>query len=149
MKVCPDCKIEKPLSDFPWRPDKNIYRPRCKPCYNASRAHYNRSEGHKQACKKYTSTEHGKAMCRAACARFRQKNAFKVAIEKSRAKYPEKRAAQIILMNSLSQGKITRPNACSICMKPCKPEGHHPDYSKPLAVIWVCKNCHTAFHWSR
>ena len=27
-----------------------------------------------------------------------------------------------------------------------KAEGHHPDYSMPLAVEWLCKLCHEAAH---
>lgn len=23
---------------------------------------------------------------------------------------------------------------------------HHPDYSKPLEVVWFCKSCHDEFH---
>lgn len=27
-----------------------------------------------------------------------------------------------------------------------KAEKHHPDYSKPLEVVWVCRDCHMALH---
>ncbi len=39
-------------------------------------------------------------------------------------------------------GRITRPDNCSRCKSPCKPEAHHPDYSKPLDVVWLCDQCH-------
>ena len=27
-----------------------------------------------------------------------------------------------------------------------KAEKHHPDYSKPLSVVWLCRTCHLAHH---
>jgi hypothetical protein len=35
--------------------------------------------------------------------------------------------------------------------QPCKcgateTQMHHPDYSKPLEVEWMCRNCHLAWH---
>ena len=28
-----------------------------------------------------------------------------------------------------------------------KAEGHHPDYSKPLLIVWLCKKCHREEHY--
>jgi hypothetical protein len=38
-----------------------------------------------------------------------------------------------------------------LAAEPCKcgsydVEMHHPDYSKPLLVIWLCRPCHLALH---
>ena len=38
-----------------------------------------------------------------------------------------------------------------LAAEPCKcgsydVEKHHPDYSKPLEVIWLCRPCHLALH---
>jgi hypothetical protein len=32
---------------------------------------------------------------------------------------------------------------CSWCGKPGKLERHHPDYAKPLEIVWVCLACHS------
>jgi hypothetical protein len=45
---------------------------------------------------------------------------------------------------ALKKGELVRPDRCSKCGKVCKPEAHHPDYSKPLEVEWLCKPCHVA-----
>lgn len=148
MKTCTKCGITKLISEFPWRTDRNMPYSRCKDCHREIMTIYNRSDSHKLSCRKWQRTESGKIQSRASCARFRKTAAFKKAIEKHRKKYPEKRAAQIILMNALRTGKIPKPGFCSMCKKQCNPEGHHSDYSKPLEVIWVCKSCHAAFHWS-
>jgi len=50
--------------------------------------------------------------------------------------------ARKLVHYSVKNGTIQRPGQCIKCSKECKPEGHHPDYSKPLDVIWLCKQCH-------
>jgi hypothetical protein len=57
-------------------------------------------------------------------------------------RYPEKYKARTIFSRAIRHGKIQRPSECSLCGLSCTPEGHHHDYSKPLDVIWLCKNCH-------
>lgn len=59
---------------------------------------------------------------------------------------PEKRKAQRSANKAVRQGRLIRPNQCSSCGKSCVPEGHHPDYSKRLEVIWVCIECHREIH---
>ena len=48
--------------------------------------------------------------------------------------------------NAMASGKLPRPDSCDACRKPCKPQMHHPDYSKPLSVIWLCGLCHGVVH---
>jgi uncharacterized protein (DUF433 family) len=43
-------------------------------------------------------------------------------------------------------GVLVRPSACAQCHRPCKPEAHHRDYSRPLDVVWLCRPCHVAAH---
>lgn len=56
------------------------------------------------------------------------------------------RAVRQKLQKAVRAGLITRPNACDECGKPCKPHGHHYDYSKPLDVIWLCSEHHRMKH---
>lgn len=47
----------------------------------------------------------------------------------------------------LRKGKLV-PKPCEKCGK-AKVEMHHEDYSKPLDVIWLCRECHLDLHNER
>lgn len=55
-------------------------------------------------------------------------------------KYPERKSAYNKLCIAIKRGEIIK--------KPCRDcdlinvQGHHPDYSKPLEVIWLCPSHH-------
>jgi hypothetical protein len=72
------------------------------------------------------------------------------AINRSKAAWihrnPIKRWAHNVLNRAVKDGKIMKPEACSKCGREVRIEGHHPDYSKPLEVIWLCHRCHIAEH---
>lgn len=59
-----------------------------------------------------------------------------------KSQHPEQVRARDILKNAVRAGSVIRPASCSICGNTCKPDGHHYDYSKPLDVIWACRECH-------
>ncbi len=61
-------------------------------------------------------------------------------------KYGMQTNAHKILEYALKIGHLIRPSKCEVCMKECKPDGHHEDYSKPLEVKWVCHVCHHHIH---
>lgn len=44
--------------------------------------------------------------------------------------------------NAAQRARLTRPALCEGCGLPKRVEKHHPDYSKPLLVVWLCKPCH-------
>lgn len=53
--------------------------------------------------------------------------------------------------SALCNGTLVKPDHCSECG--WKVQGrkrrlvaHHPDYSKPLDVVWLCRPCHDAEH---
>lgn len=60
-----------------------------------------------------------------------------------RAKHPHRRAAQVALGNAVRAGDIA-PQPCLICGEHA--EAHHPDYSRPLDVIWLCPAHHKQAH---
>ena len=53
-----------------------------------------------------------------------------------------------LVSKAVKRGTLKRPATCTHCGNP-SPEtiqGHHPDYRKPLEVIWLCKKCHRLEH---
>lgn len=147
MKQCSKCKIEKPLTEFARRSDHpEHYVSHCKDCKTAYRRTERYKEIHVRACAKYQRTEKGRISARIRCARFRRTSAFKKSVERWRSEHPDRRHAQICVMNATARGHLHRPNGCSFCKGVCVPEGHHPDYSKPLEVIWLCRQCHVDLH---
>jgi hypothetical protein len=45
---------------------------------------------------------------------------------------------------ALRRGKLVR-QPCGACGEP-KAEMHHPDYSKPLEIVWLCRSDHLLLH---
>jgi hypothetical protein len=43
---------------------------------------------------------------------------------------------------AIRRGDLVRPGQCDDCGAGGPVEGHHDDYSKPLAVRWLCTSCH-------
>ena len=58
---------------------------------------------------------------------------------------PTKRAARIAVGNALRDGKLQK-RPCKSCGSTARINAHHPDYSKPLEVVWLCSICHGAAH---
>lgn len=83
--------------------------------------------------KKYRQTENGKEH-------------VKKAVAKSTQKFMYKHLARMKVRDAVKYGRLIKPKRCSHCEKIKKVEGHHEDYSKPLEVIWVCRQCHFDYY---
>jgi len=59
---------------------------------------------------------------------------------------PEKVRAHHTVAAAIRTGRLIRPGVCSVCLKVCRPDGHHADYAKPLSVEWLCRGCHVDRH---
>jgi hypothetical protein len=68
----------------------------------------------------------------------------KKATRKWVAMHPNQRAANIAVNNALKRGDITK-QPCFVCGD-SRVEGHHPDYDKPLDVVWLCHAHHEEVH---
>lgn len=60
-----------------------------------------------------------------------------------------------ITARAVDVGALKKPRWCECCGKPAHRNGpkkaglhaHHPDYSRPLYVFWLCRSCHA--QWRR
>lgn len=51
--------------------------------------------------------------------------------------------------NALRLGHLTKPAACEHCRRTVRSSrlhAHHDDYERPLAITWLCRQCHTNLH---
>ncbi len=63
--------------------------------------------------------------------------------ERWRKAHPDRKNAQQTLNRAVRTGKVKK-QLCWVCGE--KAEAHHPDYSKPLDVVWLCTMHHRQTH---
>lgn len=91
-------------------------------------------DGHMHRC-----SECNKRYCRE---RYAKKTEWYTSRE---AKVPRfVRRARQALSSAVRSGRLVRL-PCTVCLSG-KAEGHHDDYSKPLEVVWLCKEHHRQRH---
>jgi hypothetical protein len=145
-KTCFKCKVKKPLKEFYRHAQmKDGHLNKCIECTKsdtrknliANREYYRQydkaraSLPHRVSARKaYRKTEAGKAAVYAAHKRYY-------------SKFPGRKNARQIVSNALRDKKLFR-QPCIICGE--RSEAHHPDYSRPLDVIWLCNKCHRQAH---
>lgn len=56
----------------------------------------------------------------------------------------QKRIARMLANAGKKMGKLV-PMPCEMCNEK-KVEMHHPDYSRPLDIVWLCASCHRHIH---
>lgn len=124
------------------------YCSRCKTILNLMPKPYSRSVG--KSGKVYTAY-----MCRSCnterAKRYRQtkvgREKVQKAVRKSTLKHLHKQQARNKVRQAMQQGLIERPVSCEDCNTNLKQlDAHHPDYTKPLEVVWLCRSCHATLH---
>lgn len=60
-------------------------------------------------------------------------------------RHPEKAKARRMVHDAVKRGRLVRM-PCEHCGRADRVQAHHPDYSKPLDVMWLCLWCHWAEH---
>lgn len=60
-------------------------------------------------------------------------------------RFPKKYRCHVAVARARRDGTLVRGN-CEECGTNKRIEGHHPDYDKPLEVVWLCKDHHLEWH---
>jgi hypothetical protein len=130
MKKCFKCKETKPFEEF--------YK------------HKGMADGHLNKCKSCTKSEakiYQNGVNREkylAYQRTKQKTEHSIKVTAEwKLNFPKRRAAQVAIGNAIRRGDIV-PLPCFECG--AKAEAHHPDYDRPLDVIWLCPSHHKQLH---
>lgn len=85
---------------------------------------------------------------RARIRKYKKSSKGKAAIRRYKQAYslrnPEKVAAWLVLKNAIRTGALIR-KPCGLCGSE-NAHAHHPDYSKPLEIEWLCRAHHMEKH---
>lgn len=146
MKLCSHCKQVKPLSEFTIEKRFKTgsgFGSWCKPCQAKKSALYRATRLSKQHRREWAAGQRQKI--RNDPSRLAKRR------EDDMARYHKKKAtigfrARLRVKYAVENRRLRRPDKCSRCGVPCYAEAHHPDYSKPLEVIWLCRLCHAEIH---
>ena len=135
-------------SDLPEQAFYASNRSKCKECVKASvRANRIKNIEHYRAFDKARASQPHRVAARAS---YQKSEAYarshRAASIKWIAKHPDRRKANTALGNAVRDGLIKPWPVCAIPECSCKPEAHHPDYSRPLDVVWLCVEHHNAVH---
>lgn len=133
-KVCFKCNTSKPLDHFYRHPSmKDGHLNKCKSCTRKDVRQYRASNIDR--VRKYD--------------RDRANLPHRVALitkmlEGYKERHPDRRYAHSAVANALRDGRLEKL-PCWVCGETMV-EAHHPDYSSPLDVIWLCIPHHRQTH---
>jgi len=138
VRLCCTCGTEKPLADFPV--NKRDTHGRTGHCRECSNARYR--ESRREQAQRWHARHPGYGI--------EQHRRFSAAHPGYNLKYrqghrPESRARSNA-MAAKRRGALNAPEACQGCGLRTALDMHHPDYSKPLDVVWLCRKCHRRAH---
>lgn len=140
FKSCRKCGEAKPLADFYARDNS------CKECRKAMiRAARSRNIEHYREFDRQRANRPDRVAARADYAKTAEyRKSHCKANQKYKAKHPDKAWARYAVSNALRDGKLKKL-PCWVCGA-ANSEAHHPDYSAPLAVVWLCDHHHKETH---
>lgn len=145
MKTCRRCNKPKEDSEFNTykKYGKTYLKSMCKPCQSewyaekgyGKKSYEDNRQHKKQLMKAYTQTKAGKEAAKRAQEKYRRSS-----------QYSLKQNARKKVFRAVQSGKLVKPICCESCSQELALEAHHEDYSKPLEIKWLCKECHENTH---
>jgi hypothetical protein len=134
MKTCPKCEKTLPLELF-----------------NKSKATADGASSYCKACgKEYHANWKEKNLTPEKAKKYREKFAKDNPGYSTKKKaewlksHPERAKVRDAVKYAMKTGKLVR-QPCFVCGDQ-QSETHHPDYSRPLDVVWLCKPHHIQLH---
>lgn len=133
LKTCFKCGAEKSISDFykhPYMGDGHLGK--CKECTKIDvwKDRQKKLQEKREYDRERASLPHRKEL------RSRTTKEWQMA-------FPDRRAAQSALRRAVLTGAVKKL-PCWVCGE--EAEAHHPDYSSPLDVVWLCPAHHKQAH---
>jgi len=151
MKKCSKCGKEKLMSEF--HKDKSYscgIKARCKKCVNADAKDYADRNPELKKARSCVYYENNKKKINKRASEYRRtavgRKVKSVSNKKRLDRFPKQARANRLINLEIKNGRVARPNTCSICSKKRKTQAHHCDYSKPLEVAFMCTYCHASWH---
>lgn len=134
QKICKGCEVEKSLSEYyKHTGSKDGLRGKCISCFKKQNAAWNKKNNWTVKTREWEKENREKYLAR------HRKQA-----KKHVEKYPLEVSVRWKTAWAIHSGKLVR--------KPCQECGtenshaHHPDYSKPFDVLWLCAKHHYDIH---
>lgn len=143
---CTKCKKEKVIEEM--KPKMHW----CKECFRAYMRIWSKTPKGKEHKRRERSKPKARERFRKYYARWYAKNGRKRSenyidvISKWAKNNREKVNVSQKLRYAVNKEKIIKPKVCDHCHEEKRIVGHHPDYTKPLEVLWLCYSCHKIEH---
>lgn len=145
-RKCSHCKEEKPYSSFSKQSKvKSGIRTICKACEKVYRdTHSPNTESKRESGRRPEAKLKKKERYIRDLNNPKRKEQVLRAVNKYRDANKVKTKAHDMIKEALRKGEMTK-SICVVCGDK-DTHGHHPDYSKPLEVVWLCQRHHRDYH---
>lgn len=144
MRKCTRCGLLQPVSNFGrHKYSKNGIRARCKPCEVKANSEYRSTPKGRQTLKEYRSRDSVREAAKRSYDRWVRTDHGRRTKSLVESRYSDRRYARNAVAHALRLGSLVR-QPCFICGAAA--EAHHPDYSMPLVVTWLCPKHHKEAH---
>ncbi len=144
-KKCGNCKEVKPVSEFNLH-KRDGYQSSCKECQLAERRIYYRTPKGQASAKRVYERRKARGYPK----EYRQRPEVKKRVAELMRQYTRDPRLRIRFLARWYAKRMTANG--TIIQQPCascgreKTQRHHPDYDKPLLIVWLCEKCHRELH---